>query len=417
MKRLIVCLLLSWVLAGCTAISLPQQFITMPTPYTVAHAGMNDVAVSIPTAAAEPILPTQTETAPPTVQPPTSTPLSPTPTPYAYAYGPVDFPPDINPLTGLPVDDPTILQRRPMVIKVTNFPRSVRPQWGLTLADNVLEYYIGDYMSRFIGVFYGRDASRVGPIRSARIFDEHVMRMYKGIFVFGYADDPVLDFFLVPELKSHLVVERPDNCPPLCRIGPKSAYNNLYADTSLLSQYITDRGTDNSIQDLNGMRFELAVPKSGSPGLKFSIEYSIVSYNRWEYDPSSTRYRRFQEDANDSGDGKSYAPLVDSLTGEQITADNVIVLLVPHEDFYKSTSTEIIDQPIKGTGSGYAFRNGQIYPITWMHRSADGLFTLILPDGKLYPLKPGITWFEVIGKTSDFTSQGEGSWDFQFHMP
>jgi hypothetical protein len=417
MKRLVPFLLLSWVLAGCAAISSPQQFITMPTPFTVAHAGMNDIADSLPPTAAVPALPAETETELPPPEIHASLTASPTPTPYVYAYGPTDFPPDINPLTGLPVDDPGILDRRPMVIKVTNFPRSVRPQWGLTLADNVFEYYIGDFMSRFIGVFYGKDASRVGPIRSARIFDEHVMRMYKGIFVFGYADDPVLDFFLVPELKSHLVVERPDNCPPLCRIGPKSAYNNLYADTSLLSQYITDRGTDNSIQNLNGMHFELAVPKSGNPGLNFTIEYSTVSYNRWEYDPSSGRYRRFQEKANDSGDGKSYAPLIDSLTGNQITADNVIVLRVPHEDFYKSTSTEIIDQPINGSGSGYAFRNGQIYPITWMHRSADGLFTLVLPEGKLYPLKPGITWFEVIGKTSDFTSQGQGSWDFVFHMP
>ena len=94
---------------------------------------------------------------------------------------------NINPLTGLPVSDPALLERRPMAIKVTKFPRSVRPEWGLSQADNVYNYYIGDQMTRFIGVFYGTDASRVGPVRSAH-FDENIIRMYKAIFVFGSAD-------------------------------------------------------------------------------------------------------------------------------------------------------------------------------------------------------------------------------------
>jgi hypothetical protein len=84
-------------------------------------------------------------------------------------YGPSYFPEDVDPLTGLPGDDLRLFQRRPIVIKVTNFPRSVRPQWGLSQADQVFEYYIGDEMSRFIGIFYGKDASRVGPVRSARL--------------------------------------------------------------------------------------------------------------------------------------------------------------------------------------------------------------------------------------------------------
>ena len=134
-----------------------------------------------PTRTASPIPPTATSTVAPTITStflPTETP-SPTPTtvPFVYALGPSDFPDEVNPLTGLPVEDPGNLVRRPLVIKVTNYPRSVRPQWGLTLADHVYEYYIADSMSRFIGIFYGNDAIRVGPVRSARLLDEHIMRM------------------------------------------------------------------------------------------------------------------------------------------------------------------------------------------------------------------------------------------------
>ncbi|HVM73206.1 MAG TPA: DUF3048 domain-containing protein, partial [Anaerolineales bacterium] len=56
-------------------------------------------------------------------------------------YGPSSFPLDVDPLTGLKVADPALLQRRPMLIKVSNLPRNVRPQWGLSLADIVFEYY------------------------------------------------------------------------------------------------------------------------------------------------------------------------------------------------------------------------------------------------------------------------------------
>ena len=38
--------------------------------------------------------------------------------------------------------DPSLLERRPLAIKVANYPRYIRPQSGLTLADNIFEYYI-----------------------------------------------------------------------------------------------------------------------------------------------------------------------------------------------------------------------------------------------------------------------------------
>ena len=97
-----------------------------------------------------------------------------------------------------------------MAIKVTNFPRSVRPQYGLTLADHVYEYYLENLITRFIGVFYGNDASRVGPVRSGRFFDEHIVRMYKAIFVFAYADDRVVDPWSESDLRNFLVIERED---------------------------------------------------------------------------------------------------------------------------------------------------------------------------------------------------------------
>ena len=76
---------------------------------------------------------------------------------------------------------------------MSNLPRAVRPQSGLSRADIVYEYYTEEGTTRFIAIYYGRDAEQVGSIRSARFFDEHIIRMYRGLFVFGSADQRVRD--------------------------------------------------------------------------------------------------------------------------------------------------------------------------------------------------------------------------------
>jgi hypothetical protein len=241
--------------------------------------------------------------------------------------------------------------------------------------------------------------------------------MYKAIFVFGWADDPILEFLLTDDLRRYLVVERPDNCPPMCRFGPLYKYNTLYTDTSQIGSYLASKGISDRIVNLDGLRFELEIPKSGHPGQALSIQYSNVSYHRWEYDAFTGKYLRYQDLDDDGPGGKEYSPLRDSLTSEQLTTDNIVVLRVPHEYHYQSTSTEIIDQPIIGEGSGYAFRDGYLFPIHWTKTTPHTIFNLTLPDGRVYPLKPGQTWFEIIGVSSSFNTSSEDSWNIQFSMP
>lgn len=425
-QRFIAGWLLLLVLSGCgfanaqarSAVTSPIKTATLSGRLAITTLAPTQVAhVEAPTLVPATIaVPAETLPAPTTIQIPTHTP-PPAPVLLPKGYGPSDFPQNVNPLTGLTVSDVSLLNRRPMAIKVTNFPRSVRPQWGLSLADHVYEYYLEDGMTRFVGIFYGTDASRVGPVRSARLFDEHVMRMYKSIFVFGYADDRVIDPWLISDLKNFLVVERPDNCPPLCRIGSKSAnYNTLFVNTQQLSEYITKRGTNNERQDLNGLRFEPFTPPGGAIGESLSFHFSRVSYNQWQYDPISQRYMRSSEN-QDANRGENYQPLVDSLTGQQLAADNLVILLLQHGFFLKSSDTEIYEMNFMGRGNAYALREGRLYPITWQRGSTRSLLSLVYPDGRPYPLKPGNVWFEVLSDTSQVELQPDQSWRFNFDEP
>src|SRR5574340_849271 len=84
---------------------------------------------------------------------------TPTPPPAAPAgqLGPNqdDFPAGVNPLTGLPVADPASLTLPAVLVSLSNFPPSVRPQTGLSYAPQVYEIYITEGMTRFLAVFYG----------------------------------------------------------------------------------------------------------------------------------------------------------------------------------------------------------------------------------------------------------------------
>ncbi len=98
---------------------------------------------------------------------------------------------DLDPLTGLKPDSPELLDRRPVIVKIQNLPRP-REQWGVSAADLVYEYYTEEGSTRFSAVFYGSNPDMVAPIRSARWFDMHLIRMYGANFVFGSAYSDLL---------------------------------------------------------------------------------------------------------------------------------------------------------------------------------------------------------------------------------
>jgi hypothetical protein len=94
-------------------------------------------------------------------------------------------PPPICPLTGVQLATGTVPQRPALAIKVENLP-AARPQTGLSWADIVYEEPVEGGITRFIAVYQCQDASRVEPVRSARMTDINVLVQF-GKPLFGYA--------------------------------------------------------------------------------------------------------------------------------------------------------------------------------------------------------------------------------------
>jgi len=339
--------------------------------------------------------------------------------PTSVAYGPKDFPENINPLTGLEVDDLELLNRRPVSVKVQLFPRGQRPPWGVNSADLVFDYYQNNGLTRLNAVFYGKNAEIVGPIRSARLFDANVLQMYKAILAFGGADPRILSKFRGYDFADRMIFEGYQNCPPMCRVDPEG-FNYLVTNTAELSKYATEKGIPNERQNLNGMSFNAQVPEGGQSSQQIYTRYSISSYDRWDYDPSSGRYLRFQDTQEAHVEAEEvFGPLTDQLSNSQIATDNLVIIFAITEFVYRSQSgnSEIVDVELDGNGDALAFRDGQVFQVKWNRPKKDSVLYLTFQDGSLYPYKPGTTWYQILGKTSKVEQRGEGVYRIVFNTP
>ena len=63
--------------------------------------------------------------------------------------------PGLNPLTGLAVQDPSLLDLPAVLVSIAHFPPAARPQSGLSFAPFVFEIYITEGATRFLTTFYG----------------------------------------------------------------------------------------------------------------------------------------------------------------------------------------------------------------------------------------------------------------------
>jgi hypothetical protein len=413
LHRKVASVFLGFLLVSCSG--NPEPPVDIPTPT------LEIIPFSNPATTLTPFQPEPTATT--IIATPTLLPTE-TPTSIPEGYGPSNFPENVNPLTGLQVPDAAILQRRPVAVKVNIVPRrNNRPPWGLSYADHVYEFYQNAGYSRFHAIFLSQDAELVGPIRSARMFDDTLVRMYKSIFSYAGADPKIDSRLLNSEYSSRLVRETGSRsfCPPtptrpLCRFDP-GGNNFLLGGTRQLHEYMALQGVQDLPQNLDGMLFQYETPIGGSEAVNVVTRYSIDMYNRWEYDADHGQYLRYQDNLLVSfGQAEQFVPLFDRLNDQQVTAANVVILFAVHSRFQQPPA-EIIEINLNGSGKAVAFRDGMAYELVWQHAKPDELIYLTFTDGSLYPFKPGNTWFQIIGNSSQMTKPGPDSWRFTYSFP
>lgn len=321
--------------------------------------------------------------------------------------------PGICPLTGKPVRDPALLERRPLAIKIQNATLS-RPQFGLPQADLVYEHLSEAGITRFTAIYLCQEVKKVGSVRSARFIDLEIPAMYKSLLAFSGTSPGLFPKFMNADFKEReFWYDRGIHSEGFYRDQELRAKgvpieHTLFADPVKIWQIAEELGI-NQPQDLQGLAFSYETPLGGQPALHIHIPYPhrdmIVDYY---YDPALGGYRRW--------DGNQ--PHVDAATGEQITTTNVVVIYANHvdADFYEDyprTNHPSVQIQLWGTGPAIIFRDGQAFEGLWARPNREDMVVFRDPTGQIpLPLKPGNTWIQLVplpGHRWTF----EATWDMQ----
>jgi hypothetical protein len=323
--------------------------------------------------------------------------------------------PDVNPLTGEKVDDPEKLERRPLVIKVPNFPPEARPQWGLSQADVVIEHEAEGYLTRFAAIYLGGDVTpRLGPVRSVRLIDAELIPIFKGVLVASGGHPAVK--IAISEDKPWAEGYRRIICPEapfysdggaLRRIpGAARLYElTMYTDTESLWEVVSERDI-NERQDFHDMwLFSTVAPEGGRESSGVEVIYRRTVETQYEYDQETLLYKRF-----DAG-----VPLKDAVTEEQIAVSNVLVLYVNHVDTDIAADTHdpnrtwySVSIQLWGSGPAQLFRDGQVYEGEWVRENpqqSNDRLIIVDGDDEQIPFRPGKTWIQLVRLDGKVTVQ------------
>ncbi len=386
-----VCLL--WVvMVVLVACRNNEEVMPVPTASIVAPTALSEVISETPT-----VMPTAVSTSSP-VPPPTITPIATiaqtvTPTVETVALlSPEDFGDNRNLLTGELVDDPAVLQRRPLAVKISNSPAEfVRPQSGINAADIVFEHTTEGHITRFTAIFYDTAPEKIGPIRSARLIDVELPAMYDAALGYSGASVGVSRRLLASDFKSRIILSYEEG---YYRTGEDKPYEHtLYGDPNGFWRALDAKGQNTPPVFNTFNTFTSVPPEGGQPAISAAIDYEWELVE-WRYDAENGRYYRWS-----AGD-----PIFDANDGEQASAANVVIIAPNHErdaticeeirnDQCTALSVQI---QLWGSGSGLLLRDGQQFSINWHRENRNDMLTFTDVDGNPFPLQIGNTWVQLV---------------------
>jgi hypothetical protein len=282
-------------------------------------------------------------------------------------------------LTGLPADA-TTASRPIMAVKIDNYVLA-RPQWGLDLADAVIESNV-EGVTRFMALFHSRTPPTVGPIRSARTADLDLLTaMNRPVFAFAGANVGTTAWIDSAEsagvLYDYSSLVRPCYFREPTRPGP----HNLLLGAGCALGVATDAGPAARLWD-HDPAWTPPTGVSSTADTTFTVPMDGVVVD-WMWDAASSRYLRWQDGA----------PHLD-VDGVQLAFDNVVEIRAVHTP---SPIDARSPHPITvGTGEAVVHRDGRAIPAVWSRATPYDPFRFFDPaTGSPVPLDTGTTFVQI----------------------
>jgi hypothetical protein len=292
-----------------------------------------------------------------------------------------------GPLDGLPTPRDRAT-RRPIAVMLDNFV-GARPQSGLGEASIVWEAPVEGGITRLMPIFLERDPATLGPVRSARPYFLDWAAAYHPLLVHDGGSPAAQQE--VREIAGLVNVDAVREGLTFHRVSGRVAPHNLFTSTPAIRTLARLRNWT-----LSGSVATLPYLKAGAPlqptarnvmihfatpGQRADPDYD-VSY---QYDPARNAYLR----------SVGGSPAEDSLTGRQIEAANVVILVTKMRPIPNDQLGRIIIRTA-GTGPATVVEDGKEIKGKWSRTSRRAPLHVLDMSGRAIRLEPGQTWIEVV---------------------
>ncbi|NLD76802.1 MAG: DUF3048 domain-containing protein [Acidimicrobiales bacterium] len=290
------------------------------------------------------------------------------------------------PLTGLRVDDAGLLSRPALAAKIDNLDTSgetALPQAGLARADVVFEEIVEGNITRLVAVFHSKAPNRIGPIRSARTTDVHLIpQLGPVLFAWSGGNDGV-----VAEVRrSPFLIDLGHDAASssYSRERGRRAPHNLFVEADELWDRITEpMAPPNQIFQFRAVAQPPSPLAEPARGVDITWGGGVASSPvDWRWDPDTKLYLR-----NQNG-----RPHLDA-DGSQVVASNVVVMIT---DYGRSAAdTRSPEAHTVGEGELFVYTDGHVVWGRWSRPADDQPATLTDTAGNPILLTPGTTWVEL----------------------
>lgn len=279
-------------------------------------------------------------------------------------------PPPAHPFTGLPT-----AKRKPVLaVKIENTAAG-KPQIGVKSADIVYVEQVEGGLTRLMAIYSSKLPKRIGPVRSARISDLHILPQF-GKPALSYSG---VQSKMIPYVRQASLVDVSHDAVPSAytRVPGRVAPYNLVVDPrKLLAQ--ADGVT--KAKDI-GFTFGEA-PEGGVERRSFTVRYPAATFTfRWSQ--RQGRWLIWQDGKKDM-----------AAEGGQLGAPTIVVQYAKtvRSEFHDSNGSYTPLVQTTGKGRAVILRDGKAYKGRWERPTEEDGTTFTTESGEPMPFAPGQVW-------------------------
>lgn len=298
-------------------------------------------------------------------------------------YAPGSDGPSGSPASAAPAAHPftggrTGLRNPVLAVKIEN-TRPALPQTGVSAADIVYVEQVEGGETRLMAVFSSRLPKRVGPVRSARISDLHILPQFgRPAFAFSGVQSKMKPYIRRAPVYD---ISQGNGGSAYFRAGTKPIPYNLYADPHNLLKQAPKAAPPRDI----GFRFG-AAPEGGRPTRSFTAKWPATTMGfTW-----SAKEKRWLATWGGQPDRAAEGG---RLGGRTIVVQYAKTTRSRFHDFLGSYTPLI---QTTGTGRALVLRDGKSYAARWSRPSEDKGTTYATADGKPINFAPGQVWVVLL---------------------